>query len=193
MTCSPKYISRLPKNFHGGPRTALACMLRGDWQNGWLAHFGLKCSSWVAVNMGTSGRSICCSIGNTDFKSVRDANCLGSRIFVRHFRYVWFLICVSFCDFQNHFDTVSYIWEYILVKIYYVVYITHFSGWYSSWWWRCVSMQPYVWNSRIQASLNFTHVSVISFACFCNMVVEGLYHDWNLTSPFFIVSAKLQG
>jgi hypothetical protein len=63
------------------PRTALAAMLRGNFEEGWLSHFGLKCSSNVAVNAGTSGRSVCCAIGNTEYKSVRDSNCLGSRIF----------------------------------------------------------------------------------------------------------------
>ena len=63
-------------------RTALVVMMRGDYEQGWLAHFGLKCSSWTVVNAGTSGRSACSSIGNTDFQSVREGNCLGSRIFV---------------------------------------------------------------------------------------------------------------
>ena len=63
-------------------RTALATLLKGDSVNGWLAHFGLKCSSWTPVNSGTSSRSPCSSIGNFEFGSVRDANCLGSRIFV---------------------------------------------------------------------------------------------------------------
>ena len=63
------------------PRTALAAMLRGNIDEGWLTHFGLKCSSNTAVNAGTSSRSVCSSIGNTDFQSVRDSNCLGSRTF----------------------------------------------------------------------------------------------------------------
>ena len=63
------------------PRSALAVIMRGDSVEGWLAHFGLKCSTWTAVNAGTSGRSACSSIGNTDHPSVREGNCLGSRIF----------------------------------------------------------------------------------------------------------------
>ena len=63
-------------------RTALLVMLRGDYKGGWLAHFGLKCSSWTVVNAGTSGRSPCSALGNTDYQSVREGNCLGSRIFV---------------------------------------------------------------------------------------------------------------
>ncbi|CAK9093029.1 unnamed protein product [Durusdinium trenchii] len=61
-------------------RTALAMMLRGDWIQGWVAFFGLKCSTWTSVNAGTSGRSACSSIGNCEYKSVRDGNCLGSRM-----------------------------------------------------------------------------------------------------------------
>ena len=63
------------------PRTAMSCMLNGDAVNGWLNHFGLKCSTWTSMNCGTSSRSACSSIGNTDFQSVREGNCLGSRIF----------------------------------------------------------------------------------------------------------------
>ena len=62
-------------------RTALAIVLRGDVDRGWWNHYGLKCASWTAVNSGTSGRSPCSSIGNIGHASVREANCLGSRIF----------------------------------------------------------------------------------------------------------------
>ena len=72
----------MAKHHHCLLRTALAVMLRGNHLEGWLAHFGLKCSSWTAVNSGTSSRSACSAIGNTDYKSVRDANSLGSRNFV---------------------------------------------------------------------------------------------------------------
>ena len=56
-------------------------MLNGDDVAGWLAHFGLKCSSWTPVNAGTSSRSACASIGNTEYESVKIGNCLGSRNF----------------------------------------------------------------------------------------------------------------
>lgn len=62
-------------------RTALSVVLRGDVDYGWLAHFALKCSSWTSVNSGTSSRSACSSVGNTEFASVREGNCLGSRSF----------------------------------------------------------------------------------------------------------------
>ena len=62
-------------------RIALSVMLRGDEELGWPAHFGLKCSSWITVNSGTSSRSACSSIGNTEFRSVREGNCLASRSF----------------------------------------------------------------------------------------------------------------
>ena len=60
-------------------RTALAVIMRGDYEEGWMAFFGLKCSTWTSVNAGTSSRSACSSVGNTEFASVRDGNCLGSR------------------------------------------------------------------------------------------------------------------
>ena len=88
------------------PRTALAIMLRGDSVNGWLAHFGLKCSSWTAVNSGTSGRSPCTAIGNTDYKSVRDGNCLGSRSFVS----IDCVILCCNCSCQVPW-TCAYFWE----------------------------------------------------------------------------------
>ena len=69
-------------------RTALATILRGDVRQGWLSLWALKCSSWTAVNAGTSGRSPCSSIGNTEYASVRDGNCLGSRNFAWIMRYV---------------------------------------------------------------------------------------------------------
>lgn len=62
------------------PRMALATVMRGDWVNGWLCHFGLKCSSFTCVNTGTSARSACTPLGNMAYKSVREANMLASRI-----------------------------------------------------------------------------------------------------------------
>ena len=70
-------------------RTALATLMRGDHDKGWLSAFALKCASWTAVNSGTSGRSPCSSVGNTGHESVRDANCLGSR------KLVCILVCGS--------------------------------------------------------------------------------------------------
>ena len=49
------------------PRTAISCLLRGDSVERFLAHFGLKCSSFTPVNAGTSSRAPCCSIGNMEF------------------------------------------------------------------------------------------------------------------------------
>ncbi len=43
-----------------------------------LSTFALKCSSWSAVNAGTSGRSACSSLG-VDHESVKEANCMGVR------------------------------------------------------------------------------------------------------------------
>ena len=73
-------------------RTAIATVLRGDSINGWLCHFGLKCSSFTCVNVGTSGRSACTPWGNLMYKSVQEANQLASRILdqQKYIRY-WFL------------------------------------------------------------------------------------------------------
>lgn len=60
------------------PRFAIMCILRGD-PSGFLTHFGLKCSSWCSVNVGTSGRSACCSVGNVEYPSVLYANKMASR------------------------------------------------------------------------------------------------------------------
>ncbi len=62
-------------------RTAIGTVLRGDWEKGWICHFGLKCASWTSINSGTSSRSPCCAIGNTNYKSVLDANLMASRYF----------------------------------------------------------------------------------------------------------------
>lgn len=61
------------------PRTAVATVLQADYINGFVSHFGLKCSSFTAVNSGTSSRSPCCAFGNDEYQSVRDANQLASR------------------------------------------------------------------------------------------------------------------
>ena len=55
--------------------------MRGDCEKGWLSLWALKCSSFTSVNSGTSSRSACTAIGNCEFSSVRDGNCLGSRNF----------------------------------------------------------------------------------------------------------------
>ena len=56
-------------------------MMRGDCEKGWLSLWAPKCSSFTSVNSGTSSRSACTAIGNCEFSSVRDGNCLGSRNF----------------------------------------------------------------------------------------------------------------
>ena len=64
-----------------GPRLAIAVILLGDDVNGWVCHFGLKCSSWTTMNAGTSGRTACTPLGNLFYRSVQEGNCLASRIF----------------------------------------------------------------------------------------------------------------
>ena len=39
-----------------------------------LVFLGMKCSSFSAVNRGTSGRSIICGLGNLSYRSVQEAN-----------------------------------------------------------------------------------------------------------------------
>ena len=89
------------------PRTALGVVLRGDYEQGWLSHFGLKCSSWTTINQATSSRSPCSSIGNTDFKSVRDANCLGSRSFG------WIMGNSLYLKTSKNCDCVSLVWPHL--------------------------------------------------------------------------------
>lgn len=60
-------------------RTAIAVVLRGNFDEGWLCPFGLKCSSFSQVNLGTSDRSPCNPYGNQQFTSVKEANILASR------------------------------------------------------------------------------------------------------------------
>ena len=61
------------------PRLAIATCLLGDYEKGWVSHFGLKCSSWTPVNCGTSQRSPCTPCGFLEYKSVLDGNMLASR------------------------------------------------------------------------------------------------------------------
>lgn len=63
------------------PRLAIATILLGDYENGWLCHFGLKCSTFTTVNCGTSGRTPCTPYGNTQYTSVHEGNVLASRTF----------------------------------------------------------------------------------------------------------------
>ena len=62
-----------------GPRLAISTILLGDHESGWVAHFGLKCSSFTTMNCGTSGRSPCTPCGNLGFTSVQEGNTLASR------------------------------------------------------------------------------------------------------------------
>ena len=60
------------------PRLAILCILRavaGDF----AAHFGIKCASFSKMNVGTSLRSACATLGCTAFKSVHESNRLLER------------------------------------------------------------------------------------------------------------------
>ena len=54
-----------------------------------LACYALKCSSWSAINQGTSGRSPSGSIGNRGYPSVDAANKMASRILGFNFEPTW--------------------------------------------------------------------------------------------------------
>lgn len=60
-------------------RLAILFLLRAD-PNGFASHFGVKCSSFSKMNVGTSQRSACAPVGHTPYKSVALANKLLERI-----------------------------------------------------------------------------------------------------------------
>ena len=86
------------------PRLATLCILRavpGDF----AAHFGIKCSSFCKVNVGTSMRSACTSIGKTDYPSVFLSNRLLERRGTRvgtYVCYILFITAVLFLLRLNH-------------------------------------------------------------------------------------------
>ena len=76
------------------PRLGIMAVLRGDISEGFLTHAGLKCSSWVPVNRGTSSRAACCSIGDMSQPSVVSSNCMTSRTLECDY----FVICILLRD-----------------------------------------------------------------------------------------------
>ena len=90
-------MSQLPH-----PRLAISSVLLGDYVNGWVAHFGLKCSTFSTMNCGTSGRTPCTPCGNWEFPSVLEGNLLASRFLGTElqnqtlFQY-WFFVIAMFC------------------------------------------------------------------------------------------------
>ncbi|CAK9052908.1 Uncharacterized protein SCF082_LOCUS28899 [Durusdinium trenchii] len=61
-----------------GYALAILFLLRAD-PNGFASHFGVKCSSFSKMNVGTSQRSACAPVGHTPYKSVALANKLLER------------------------------------------------------------------------------------------------------------------
>ena len=59
------------------PRLAIATILNAQPDS--LVLLAMKCSSFCAVNRGTSGRSVICGLGNVAYKSVKEANFMMSR------------------------------------------------------------------------------------------------------------------
>ena len=45
-----------------------------------MALFAIVCSTWVSINQGTSGRSICSPAGRYWYTSVAEANTMASRM-----------------------------------------------------------------------------------------------------------------
>ena len=72
-----------------------------------LAMFAIKCSSWTPVNAGTSGRSACASVGNTDQPSVDESNKLTARTL----------------EFENPFELHVSIYMNDIVTVFEVYYI----------------------------------------------------------------------
>ena len=54
-----------------------------------LACFAVKCSSWSAINQGTSRRAPCASLGLAGYPSVDSANTMASRTLVFDFNLYW--------------------------------------------------------------------------------------------------------
>lgn len=61
------------------PRLACVFVLKGRAEPGFLVVLATKCSSWVGINVGTSGRSKCGSIGLEKHRSVVMANGMAER------------------------------------------------------------------------------------------------------------------
>lgn len=59
-------------------RLAIISLLRARVNN-FAAHFAIKCSSFCRMNVGTSMRMACCSLGFDGYESVRTANRLLER------------------------------------------------------------------------------------------------------------------
>ena len=89
-------MSQLPH-----PRLAISSLLLGDYVNGWVAHFGLKCSTFSTMNCGTSGRTPCTPCGNWEFPSVLEGNllasrCLGTELQNQTLFQYWFFVSHSY-------------------------------------------------------------------------------------------------
>lgn len=59
--------------FFGQLSLAIIFILKGKME-GFVAWYGIKCSSWTQVNVGTSSRSACASLGDCSKMSVLEAN-----------------------------------------------------------------------------------------------------------------------
>ena len=78
IECSNLHLPSLQFNTISQPRLAILALLRCVAHD-FACHFGIKCSSFSKVNVGTSRRSACDSIGCCDYQSVRAGNILLER------------------------------------------------------------------------------------------------------------------
>ena len=89
-------------------RLAIISLLKATLNN-FACHFGIKCSSFCKVNIGTSMRSACTSLGFTVYNSVRSSNKLLERMGLpkplvvcsRNQCLVFCSICISFWYFST--------------------------------------------------------------------------------------------
>jgi hypothetical protein len=80
--------------------------MEGKWDSFFLLS-GIKCSSWVGINVGTSGRSFANPMGFRDVKSVAEANSMVSRTCgLDFYRVLWAGFSIGLptmhCQTHNH-------------------------------------------------------------------------------------------
>ena len=75
------YIRRKPPKLLPQPRLAILALINAKEDA--LVMIAMKCSSFCSVNVGTSGRSAICGLGNVLYRSVREANLMMSRLLAR--------------------------------------------------------------------------------------------------------------
>ena len=143
-----------PQTSH--PRLAVSTVLLGDHINGFVSHFGLKCSSFSPVNAGTSGRTPCTPYGNFHYPSVLEGE-------LPRQSETWCFQTITFVDaplvyvsqslkclvISQNIKKYSYAWFANFS-------MPHISGLFYCWRWWFVSMGHSYLNSLATACLNST-------------------------------------